>query len=137
MIVIALCLSFYNIALYYLINHVFYNGLLLLGAGALIQAWADNQDFRRYGRLRPFLPLTYSVMLIASLTLMAFPFMTWFYDKYFILESAFGQFYFSTTVDYFIFTIGAMFTTLYSVKVLYWTFLNNSNGPLINYKQVY
>ena len=97
--------------------------------------YADNQDFRKYGGLRSFLPLTYSVMLIASLSLVAFPFMTGFYSKDFILESAYGQFYFSSIVVYFIATIGAMFTTLYSVKVLYLTFLTNPNGPLVNYKQ--
>ena len=134
MMVIAVGLSSYNIALFHLVNHAFYKGLLFLGAGAVIHAVADNQDFRKYGGLRPFLPLTYSVMLIASLSLVAFPFMTGFYSKDFILESAYGQFYFSSTVVYFIATIGAMFTTLYSVKVLYLTFLTNPNGPLVNYK---
>ena len=137
MMVIAIGLSSYNIALFHLINHAFYKGLLFLGAGAVIHAVSDNQDFRKYGGLRPFLPLTYSVMLIASLSLVAIPFMTGFYSKDFILESAYGQFYFSSTVIYFIATIGAMFTTLYSVKVLYLTFLTNPNGPLINYKQVH
>ena len=137
MMVIAVGLSCYNIALFHLINHAFYKGLLFLGAGAVIHAVADNQDFRRYGGLRPFLPLTYSVMLIASLSLVAFPFMTGFYSKDFILESAYGQYYFSSTVVYIIATIGAMFTTLYSVKVLYLTFLTNPNGPLINYKQAH
>ena len=64
-------------------------------------------------------------------------FMTGFYSKDFILESAYGQYYFSGTVVYIIATIGAMFTTLYSVKVLYLTFLTNPNGPLINYKQAH
>jgi NADH-ubiquinone oxidoreductase chain 5 len=76
-------------------------------------------------------------MLIASLSLVAFPFMTGFYSKDFILESAYGKFYFSGTVVYFIATIGAMFTTLYSVKVLYLTFLTNPNGPLVNYKHAH
>src|SRR5437763_15418207 len=71
--------------------------------------------FRKYGGLRAFLPLTYSVMLIASLSLVAFPYMTGFYSKDFILESAYGQFYFSSIVVYFIASIGAIFTTLYSV----------------------
>jgi NADH-ubiquinone oxidoreductase chain 5 len=137
MMVIAVGLSSYNIALFHLVNHAFYKALLFLGAGAVIHAVADNQDFRRYGGLRPFLPLTYSVMLIASLSLVAFPFMTGFYSKDFILESAYGQYYFSSTVVYIIATIGAMFTTLYSVKVLYLTFLTNPNGPLINYKQAH
>ncbi len=137
MMVIAVGLSSYNIALFHLVNHAFYKGLLFLGAGAVIHAVSDNQDFRKYGGLRPFLPLTYSVMLIASLSLVAFPFMTGFYSKDFILESAYGQFYFSSTVVYFIATAGAMFTTLYSVKVLYLTFITNPNGPLINYKKAH
>jgi len=137
MMVIAVGLSSYNIALFHLVNHAFYKGLLFLGAGAVIHAVSDNQDFRKYGGLRLFLPLTYSVMLIASLSLVAIPFMTGFYSKDFILESAYGQFYFSSTVVYFIATIGAMFTTLYSAKVLYLTFLTNPNGPLINYQKAH
>ena len=134
MMVIAVGLSSYNVALFHLVNHAFYKGLLFLGAGAVIHAVSDNQDFRRYGGLRAFLPLTYSVMLIASLSLVAFPFMTGFYSKDLILESAYGQFYFSSIVVYFIATIGAMFTTLYSIKVLYLTFLTNPNGPISNYR---
>src|SRR5437773_4672130 len=135
MMVIAIGLSSYNIALFHLINHAFYKGLLFLGAGAVIHAVADNQDFRKYGGLIAYLPLTYSVMLIASLSLVAIPFMTGFYSKDFILESAYGQYYLSSIIVYFIATLGAMFTTLYSVKVLYLTFLTNPNGSLINYKQ--
>jgi NADH-ubiquinone oxidoreductase chain 5 len=133
MMVIAIGLSSYNIALFHLINHAFYKGLLFLGAGAVIHAVSDNQDFRKYGGLRQFLPLTYSVMLIASLSLVAFPFMTGYYSKDFILESAFGQFLLSSITVYYIATIGAIFTTLYSVKVLYLTFLTNPNGPAKNY----
>ncbi len=137
MMVIAVGLSSYNIALFHLVNHAFYKGLLFLGAGAVIHAVSDNQDFRKYGGLIAFLPLTYSVMLIASLSLVAFPFMTGFYSKDFILESAFGQFQLYSIIVYFIATIGAMFTTLYSVKVLYLTFLTNANGPLVNYKKAH
>ena len=134
MMVIAVGLSSYNVALFHLVNHAFYKGLLFLGAGAVIHAVADNQDFRKYGGLILYLPLSYSVMLIASLSLVAFPFMTGFYSKDFILESAFGQYQFSSMAVYFIAVIGAMFTTLYSVKVLYLTFLTNPNGPIVNYK---
>jgi len=137
MMVIAVGLSSYNVALFHLINHAFYKALLFLGAGSVIHAVADNQDFRKYGGLRAFLPLTYSVMLIASLSLAAFPYMTGFYSKDFILESAYGQFYFSSIVVYFIATIGAIFTTIYSIKVLYLTFLSNPNGPLVSYKNAH
>jgi NADH-ubiquinone oxidoreductase chain 5 len=61
-------------------------------------------------------------------------YLTGFYSKDFILESAFGQFYFSSIVVYFIATIGAIFTTLYALKTLYLTFLSNPHGPLVNYR---
>lgn len=137
MMVIAIGLSSYNIALFHLINHAFYKALLFLGAGSVIHAVADNQDFRKYGGLRPFLPLTYSVMLIASLSLVAFPFMTGFYSKDFILESSYGQFSFFSLAVYFIATLAAMFTTLYSVKVLYVTFITSPNGPKASYKMAH
>ena len=137
MMVIAIGLSSYNLALFHLINHAFYKGLLFLGAGAVIHAVADNQDFRKYGGLILFLPLTYTVMLLASLSLVAFPFMTGFYSKDFILESAFGQYSYSSIAVYFIAVIGAMFTTLYSVKVLYLTFIGNPNGSLTTYKNAH
>jgi len=134
MMVIAVGLSSYNVALFHLINHAFYKGLLFLAAGSVIHAVGDNQDFRKYGGLRLFLPLTYTVMVIASLSLVAFPFMTGFYSKDFILESAYGQFYFSSVSVYIVAVIAAIFTTLYSVKVLYLTFLTNPNGSIKSYK---
>src|SRR6201985_3161369 len=117
MMVIAVGLSSYNVALFHLINHAFYKGLLFLGAGSVIHSVADNQDFRKYGGLKAFLPLTYTVMLIASLSLVALPFMSGFYSKDFILESSYGQYYFSSIVIYFIAIIGASFLTLYSIKI--------------------
>ena len=137
MMVIAVGLSSYNIALFHLVNHAFYKGLLFLGAGAVIHAVADNQDFRKYGGLLVLLPLSYTVMLIASLSLVAFPFMTGFYSKDFILESAYGKYQYSSIAIYFTAVIGAMFTTLYSIKVLYLTFLSNANGPVINYNRAH
>ena len=98
LMVVAVGLSSYNVALFHVLNHAFYKAALFLGAGSIIHAVGDNQDLRRYGGLISFLPLTYSVILMASLSLVAFPFMTGFYSKDFILESAFGQYCFSSTV---------------------------------------
>ena len=137
MMVIAIGLSSYNVALFHLINHAFYKGLLFLGAGAVIHAVADNQDLRKYGGLIHWLPLTYSVILIASLSLVAFPFMTVFYSKDLILESSYGQYHFHSIAVYFIAVIGAIFTTLYSVKILYLTFIANPNGSLNYYKNAH
>jgi NADH-ubiquinone oxidoreductase chain 5 len=136
MMVIAIGLSLYNIALFHLINHAFYKGLLFLGAGAVIHSVFDNQDFRKYGGLIPFLPLSYCVILIASLSLIAFPFMTGFFSKDFLLESAYGNYSFSSMSVYIIAVIGAIFTTLYSVKTIYLTFLSNPNGSKKYYENL-
>lgn len=137
MMVIAVGLSSYNIALFHLINHAFYKALLFLAAGSVIHAVADNQDFRKYGGLIKFMPLTYSVMLIASLSLVAFPFMTGFYSKDLILESTYGQFTFFSILAYTLAVLGAVFTTLYSVKVLFLTFISNPAGPKVYYEQAH
>jgi NADH-ubiquinone oxidoreductase chain 5 len=63
--------------------------------------------------------------------------MTGFYSKDFIIESSFGQYTLSSFVVYIIASISAIFTTLYSVKVLYLTFLSNPQGSLLNYKQAH
>src|ERR1700691_1632370 len=137
MMVIAIGLSCYNTALFHLINHAFYKALLFLGAGSVIHAVYDNQDLRKYGGLKSYLPLTYTVMLIASLSLIALPFMTGFYSKDLILESAYGKFFLSSLFVYTVAIIAAIFTTLYSIKILYLSFFSNPNGLLIDYKKIH
>jgi NADH-ubiquinone oxidoreductase chain 5 len=137
MMVIAIGLSCYNTALFHLINHAFYKALLFLGAGSVIHAMYDNQDLRKYGGLKSYLPLTYTVMLIASLSLIALPFMTGFYSKDLILESAYGKFFLSSLFVYTVAIIAAIFTTLYSIKILYLSFFSNPNGLLIDYKKIH
>ena len=134
LMVVAIGISSYNVALFHLINHAMYKAALFLGAGSVIHAVADNQDLRRMGGLISYLPLTSSVMLIASLSLAAFPFLSGFYSKDLILESTFGIFTFSGVAVYTISLIGAVFTTLYSAKILYLAFLSKANGPKINYR---
>ena len=137
MMVIAIGLSSYNTALFHLINHAFYKALLFLGAGSVIHAVYDNQDLRKYGGLKSYLPLTYTVMLIASLSLIALPFMTGFYSKDLILESAYGKFFLSSMFVYSVAIIAAIFTTLYSIKILYLSFFCNPNGLLIDYNKIH
>src|SRR5437868_5406325 len=137
MMVIAIGLSNYNTALFHLINHAFYKALLFLGAGSVIHAMYDNQDLRKYGGLKSYLPLTYTVMLIASLSLIALPFMTGFYSKDLILELAYGKFFLSSLFVYSVAIIAATFTTLYSIKILYLSFFSRPNGLLIDYKKVH
>ena len=66
-------LSQYNVALMHLVLHATYKAGLFLSAGSVLHALGDQQDFRRFGGLVKLLPLTYTIILIASLSLAAFP----------------------------------------------------------------
>src|ERR1700755_3671153 len=89
--VMAVGLSQYNVALMHVINHAFFKALLFLGAGAVIHSFSDQQDVRKMGGLIKFLPFTYSVMLVGTLSLLATPFLTGFYSKDLILELAYDN----------------------------------------------
>jgi len=85
-------ISNYNTSLFHLVNHGFFKALLFLSAGCVIHAMADEQYMRKLGGLIKAIPFTYSMMLIGSLSLMGFPFMTGFYSKDAILELAYGAY---------------------------------------------
>jgi len=121
-------LSGYDFAMYHLFNHAFFKALLFLSAGSVIHALSDEQDLRKMGGLVNLLPLTYISILIGSLSLMGFPFLTGFYSKDGILELAYASY---TPYGYFAFLLGifsACFTALYSVRLLVLVFLTPPNA---------
>ena len=90
--------------------------MLFLSAGSVIHAIADQQDMRKMGSLILFLPITYSMILIGSLSLLAFPFMTGFYSKDLILELTLFPKNHTRSIA-FIFSIFAAFlSSIYSVR---------------------
>ena len=133
MMVIAVGLSSYNIALFHLVNHAFYKALLFLGAGAVIHSFADQQDVRRMGGLIKFLPFTYSVMLVGSLSLLATPFLTGFYSKDLILELAFGVYSFTGMYAFILGSITAGITAFYSFRLISLVFYTYPNGQKESY----
>ncbi len=96
----AVGLSQYNVALFHLVNHAFFKALLFLAAGGVLHSMQDQQDLRKLGGLINFLPFTYTAILVGSLSLMAFPFLTGFFSKDLILELAYGQYEFSGNMAY-------------------------------------
>lgn len=126
--VLATGLSNYSASIFHLFNHGFFKAGLFLSAGSIIHAVADEQDMRKYGSLIKSLPFTYSVMLIASLSLMGFPFLTGFYSKDAILELAYAKYSIDGTFAHWLGTISALFTAFYSFRLLYLTFINNNNS---------
>ena len=128
--VFACGISNYAVSLFHLMNHGFFKALLFLSAGAIIHAMADEQDMRKLGALIGPLPFTYVMMLIGSLSLMGFPFLTGFYSKDAILEFAQATYTFNGYFAYWLGTISAFFTAFYSFRLLYYTFLTNTNSNL-------
>jgi NADH-ubiquinone oxidoreductase chain 5 len=86
-------LSGYSASFFHLSNHAFFKALLFLSAGAVIHGLADEQDMRRMGGLLKVMPFTYIMIVIGSLSLMGFPFLTGFYSKDYILEFSMSQNY--------------------------------------------
>ena len=121
-------LSNYSLGLFHLANHAFFKALLFLSAGAVIHSLSDEQDMRKMGGLLKILPLIYTTMLIGSLALMGFPFLTGFYSKDIIIEIAFGKYTIMGTFAYWFAVMSAFFTSYYSLRLLYLTFLSNTNS---------
>jgi len=121
-------LSNYNVGIFHLMNHAFFKALLFLSAGSVIHAVADEQDMRKMGGLKKLIPFTYSMMLIGSLALMGFPFLTGFYSKDVILEVAYGKYTTQGHFSYVLGVLGAFLTAFYSIRLVCLTFLSKPNG---------
>ena len=121
-------LSNYSVSMFHLINHAYFKALLFLSAGSIIHALNDEQDMRRMGGLLQVLPYTYVMILIGSLALMGFPFLTGFYSKDVILEIAYAKYNFQGTFAHWLGVLSAGITAFYSFRLIYLTFINNPNG---------
>lgn len=132
--VFACGVSNYSVSLFHLMNHAFFKALLFLSAGSVIHALADEQDMRKMGGLFKALPLTYSLMLIGSLSLMGFPFLTGFYSKDAILELTYASYSIKGTFAYWLGAFSALCTSFYSFRLLLNTFIVAPRGSQANYK---
>jgi len=126
--VFACGISNYSASLFHLINHGFFKALLFLSAGSVIHAMADEQDMRKLGGLIRQIPFTYTMILIGSMSLMGFPFLTGYYSKDAILELAFAKYTVSSNFAHWLGTISAFFTAFYSMRLIYLTFISNTNS---------
>ena len=126
--VFACGLSNYSVGIFHLANHAFFKALLFLGAGSIIHAVSDEQDMRKMGGLKNLVPFTYSMMVIGSLALIGFPFLTGFYSKDVILEVSYGKYNSQGHFSYLLGSVGAFLTAFYSTRLLYLTFLTKPNG---------
>ena len=122
----------YHVAIFHLFTHAFFKALLFLGSGSVIHAFNNEQDIRNMGGVGKKLPLTYIFMLIGTLALTGFPFLSGFYSKDAIIEFAYlsnsplGNY----TVVIGIFT--AFLTSIYSWRLFFKTFHGSYNNKSIS-----
>ena len=135
--VFACGLSNYSVSIFHVFNHAYFKALLFLSAGSVIHALSDEQDMRRMGGLVYALPFTYAMMVIGSLALMGFPFLTGFYSKDVILEIAYSKYSFLGTFSHWLGTLSASITAFYSFKLIYMTFLSSPNGFKNSYQKAH
>ena len=121
-------ISNYSVSVFHLMNHAFFKALLFLSAGSVIHAMSDEQDMRKMGGLASVLPFTYAMMLIGSLSLVGFPFLTGFYSKDVILELAYAKYTISSNFAFWLGSVSVFFTSYYSFRLLFLTFLAPANG---------
>jgi len=120
----------YHVAMFHLFTHAFFKALLFLGSGSVIHAFKDEQDIRNMGGVRKKLPYTYIFMLIGTLALTGFPFLSGFYSKDAIIEFAYLR---NSPLGNYAATIGiftAFLTSIYSWRLFFKTF----HGPYNNKK---
>ena len=121
-------LSHYSIALFHLANHALFKALLFLSAGCIIHGLLDEQDLRKMGGYIQILPVSYTMVLIGSLALVGFPFLTGFYSKDVVLEVALASPSFVGSFAHWLGCIAAFCTSFYSFRLIFLTFINNSNS---------
>ena len=118
----------YNVAMFHLFTHAFFKALLFLGSGSVIHAFKDEQNIEKMGGVWKKLPYTYSLMIIGTLALTGFPFLSGFYSKDAIIEFAYLK---GNTTGYYAAGIGvftALLTSIYSWRLMFKTFHGEFNN---------
>lgn len=121
--VFACGISNYGGAVFHLMNHAFFKALLFLSAGSVIHGLANEQDMRKMGGTNQTMPFTYSMMLLGSLSLVGFPFLSGYYSKDLILELSASKFTVTGDFVWFLGATSVIFTSYYSFRLLASTFL--------------
>lgn len=84
---VALGVSAYSVAMFHVMTHAFFKALLFLAAGSAIIGMHHDQDMRRMGNLKKYMPITWITMLLGNLALIGTPFFSGFYSKDSIIEA--------------------------------------------------
>ena len=120
----------YNVAMFHLFTHAFFKALLFLGAGSVIHSFKNEQNINLMGGVWKKIPYTWILMVIGTLALTGFPFLSGFYSKDAIIEFAYLK---GSIIGYTAAGIGiltAFLTAIYSWRLIFKTF----HGDFKNHK---
>ena len=127
----------YHIAIFHLFTHAFFKALLFLCAGSVIHSLNEEQDITKMGGIYKKIPFTYTFMIIGTLAITGFPFLSGFYSKDAILEAAyFSNSYlggYATVIG----VITAILTSVYSWRLIYKTFHGEYRGESDKFKNIH
>jgi NADH-quinone oxidoreductase subunit L len=118
----------FSAGIFHLMTHAFFKGLLFLAAGSVIHAVGGEQDMRKMGGLRSYIPVTFGTMFIATLAIAGIPPFAGFWSKDEILWKA----YQTNWVYWLIGVITAFITSFYMFRLLFMTFWGDYRGAHVD-----
>ena len=123
---VALGASAYSAAIFHLMTHAFFKALLFLAAGSVIIAMHHEQDIRKMGGIRKYMPITYWTALVGSLALIGFPGTSGFFSKDLLIEAVKESHWHGQGAVYWIaylsVLLGVFVTALYSFRMFFLVF---------------
>ena len=119
---VALGVSAYGAGIFHLMTHAFFKALLFLAAGSVIMAMHHEQDMRKMGGLRKYLPITYWTCLVGSLALIGFPGTSGFFSKDSLIDAVALSHRYGAGYAYFCVLSGIFITALYTFRMFFMTF---------------
>lgn len=123
-IFVALGMGAYTAALFHVTTHAFFKALLFLGSGSVIHAMSDEQDIRKMGGLKKFIPITHVTFLIGTLAISGFPFLSGFFSKDEILGHALAH----NPLIYGLLAFSALLTAIYMFRMYFVVFHGEFRG---------
>jgi NADH-quinone oxidoreductase subunit L len=127
----------YNVAMFHLFTHAFFKALLFMGSGSIIHSFKNEQDINQMGAVYKKLPYTWIFMIIGTLALTGFPFLSGFYSKDAIIEFAYLR---GNSVGYYAAGVGiltALLTSIYSWRLIFKTFHGSYNNKKIKIEELH
>ena len=114
----------YTGAVFHVMTHAFFKALLFLGAGSVIHAMHHEQDIRKMGGLKKYMPITHITFLLACLAIAGIPPFSGFFSKDEILMAALAK----NPIYYYVGLAGALLTAFYMFRLYTLTFLGGFRG---------